>query len=336
MNNNDTIHIIIPSSEYYMPYTLTLITSILCNANPDDKLFFHIITDDISENSKNKLKILEEIKKFEISYTYPNTASIEGIPVCANPLINNLCNYKLKIASLFPKLEKVIVLEGDMIVLTSLKELWCIDNQNLPFLAVKDPWCEKIQSRFDIPKKYRYCNTGMFLANLKLWRQGEYEHKLFENVEKYKNVLMFPDQDVFNATFYKEIQYLEPKWNVYVSQNYQHKEEWEAGIANPALLHFAGPDKPWFYYNSAFAEYFWKYARISPFYEEILHRHVFVIDYSFVKNMINYSRNKIKYQKYWLISKLTFGKLRKKYKQKYKKLKEKIKQVKKLSKNIPS
>ena len=41
---------------------------------------------------------------------------------------------------------------------------------------------------------------------------------------------------------------------------------------NPKVAHYAGYQKPWHVPTCDFAEYFWKYARQTVFYEEILTR----------------------------------------------------------------
>lgn len=40
---------------------------------------------------------------------------------------------------------------------------------------------------------------------------------------------------------------------------------------NPKIIHFAGPNKPWNNPQIPMSEFFWKYAKELPFYEEILY-----------------------------------------------------------------
>ena len=42
--------------------------------------------------------------------------------------------------------------------------------------------------------------------------------------------------------------------------------------ANPKIIHYAGPDKPWNDPNTDYAGLFWKYARESKYYESIIYR----------------------------------------------------------------
>ena len=93
------------------------------------------------------------------------------------------------------------MLEVDIVVLNSLKELFEIDMENHAFVAIKDQWHEEFQELFDIPKKYRHCNTGMFMANLRLWKEMKIEEHFFTNINQYGKKLIFPGQDIFKTTF---------------------------------------------------------------------------------------------------------------------------------------
>lgn len=74
---------------------------------------------------------------------------------------------------------------------------------------------------------------------------------------------------------------------------------------------------------------------MTPFYEEILFKNLNsrnrnannAIDLTLVRETANYLKNKITYWRYRLLSKITFGKKRRKYKQKRKELKTRLKQV---------
>lgn len=272
--DKEFIHIIIPSSSYYVPYLSVLLVSILCNKNNEDNLFFHILTEDITEDDKRQINILKEYGDFSIEYIYPDPSIIVGIKKCISSYINNLCNYKLHIASLFPNLQKVIVLECDMVVLCSLKELYKLNISDTPFLAVKDELGSDLNKRFNIPTNYNYCNTGMFLANLNLWRKMNLENNFKKVILSHNEKLLFPDQDIFNIALYKDMQYLPAKWNIFANaDSYKNSDlkNTENSIKEKlsGIIHYANPNKPWLC-ETRYSEYFWIYARKSPYYEKIL------------------------------------------------------------------
>ena len=49
-------------------------------------------------------------------------------------------------------------------------------------------------------------------------------------------------------------------------------EEYTKARKNPYLIHFAGYQKPWDVVDCDFAEYFWEYAKLSPYYPMLLKR----------------------------------------------------------------
>ena len=310
--DNELIHIIIPSSSYYVPYLSVLLTSVLCNKNAEDNLFFHILTEDITDEDKKWINLLKMYGSFKIEYIYPDIRIIAGIKKCVSSYINNLCNYKLYLSTLFPDLDKVIVLEGDMIVLGSFRELYETDTTNTPFCAVKDLWCGELEKRFNLPDGYSYCNTGMFLANLDLWRsmniEDEFKKIILSNNEK----LLYPDQDIFNMAFCKCIKYLPAKWNFYGNVEYENKEEQEEIYKNcieksSGIIHYANPYKPWLS-DTKYSAYFWFYARKSPYYEKILTDYTLNNHCKKLYYAKNYYKLLLEYFKYKLLYRIFRGK----------------------------
>lgn len=269
---NNNIHIVIPSSDFFAPYTSVLITSIIKNKADDDEIFIHIISEDISKHSIKAIESIKSIGDFTLDVKYVNKILIEEIAECSTKRIGNICNYKLFISSLFP-FDRVIVLESDMIVLGSLKNLYNLDMLNCPMAAVKDPICNEYQHLFDIPPEYRYCNTGMFLANLEYWRENDCENKFLASAQKYREKLWLPDQDIFNNVFYKEIKYLPPQYNVYAAVSHHNfPDEQREADNNPIIIHWADYKKPWIYLDTKYGYKFWEYAKSCPLYETIFYR----------------------------------------------------------------
>lgn len=325
LKNVEDMHIIIPSSSRYVPYLGVLIISAIINKNADDSLYFHILSEDITEIDKKQLLNLNKFGDFKIEFLKMNPDTIKDVPVCKAFFINNLANYKLKIASIFKDLKKVLIMEVDMIIQSSLRELFDFDMKNSAFAAVKDPWCEELQPILDIPKKYRYCNTGMFLADLEAWRNRNLEQTFFENIKIYSDKLIFPDQDIFNITFFTETIYLPQKWNVYSNVPYTHKDEQEEAFKDAdsgvGIIHYASEKKPWFFVEQCnYSELWWQYARKTPFYEVILER-LCTKHSSSVQNYLEmaisevkqYKLNVLKYWKYKFFKNFVWGRMKERY-----------------------
>lgn len=326
------IDIIIPSSDKYLPYVSALMVSALENINDNYRLSFHIITEDIKPETIRKNELLSRKYDFDVEYKYIDSNSNFELPFCINKHIDSKIVYsKLIISSLFPQLERAIILEGDMIVTGDLSELWNTDLKDYCIAAAKDAWYKGRPNYETEP----YFNTGMFYANLTKWREIGFENKVAELIPTMK--LKFPDQDLFNAIFKKSVMFLDWCWNAatcvyepwFIRLNEDEKRQM---LANHKILHYIDKEKPWQGYNSRYCEYFWYYARLTPFYETLLLPKVIdptqYVERVKIKAVLNYKKNILQYWRCKLLYNLSTGKKKEHYKQKKANLREKIKMAK--------
>lgn len=324
---DNTIEIIIPSSNEYVPYTAALLASILYNTNKDYNISFHIITEDINEESVRKISILQSIRNFKIEYKYISENDVSYLPMPVTSHITSKIVYsKLKISSLFPEIDKAIILESDMIVTGDVAKLWNLEFEQNYICAVPDLWYQYRNLDINLPSDFKYyVNTGMFLANLKMWRNKNVESLFSEIIAKADFELKFPDQDIINSSFKGKIKYLPMEWNAQISMfensNFLSKDERDNIFKNAEIIHYLCALKPWLAPEYYFSDVFWRYATKTPFYEEILSRY---IDYK-IKNVSYkakkkaYKKSKLKKIYYYIKYKFSFGEAKQHYKRKYNK-----------------
>lgn len=330
----EVIDIIIPCSDKYLSFVSVLMLSAVENLDNKYRLFFHIITEDISSDSILKNNLLKKDFDFDVEYIYISDANLFHLPFCVCKHIDSKIVYaKLIISSLFPKLDKAIILEGDMIVTGDLSELWNINLENYSIAAVKDAWYKLRENYITKP----YFNTGMFYANLAKWREFDFEKKILEIIPNME--LDFPDQDIFNKLFNDSVLFLDWCWNVptcVFEQWFTALEENEKQKikANHKILHFIYKIKPWQNVTSYYNEYFWFYARKSPFYEVMLKQMICPNNYligqerDYLLDVLNYRKNVFQYLRYKFLFFVTVGNKKEHYKQKQYKIKQKIKVAK--------
>lgn len=330
------IDIIIPSSDKYLPYVSALMVSALENINDNYRLSFHILTEDIKQETIRKNELLSRNYDFDIEYKYIDSSSNFELPFCIKTHIDSKIVYaKLIISSLFPQLDRAIILEGDMIVTGDLSELWNIDISNYAIAATKDAWY-KCRPNFE---KEPYFNTGMFYAHLTKWREMEFEKKVAETIPTIE--LRFPDQDLFNAILRNSVMIIDWCWNsatcVYESWfNCLNEDEKKQMLENHKILHYIHQEKPWQSYTSRCCEYFWYYARLTPFYEKLLLPKITIptkyVEYDDLIAVLNYRKNILQYWRCKIMYMLSKGKKKEHYLRKKENLKKDIRQVKKLLK----
>ena len=271
------INIFFTVNNNYIPYLATAIASIIANINDNSFARFYIISNDIVDINKKKIDKLKNIKDFNIEYIKIDNSRFENIVKSSQAHITNETNYRFIISSLKPELDKCLFLDADLIADKDITELYNINIDDFYMGAVADqlPLTENCWAkRLDLAKNYRYVNTGVILVNLKKWREENIENKLFENVIKYANLLQFPDQDTLNITLQDKVKNISHIYNAMPVQNYLVGEEKKEAFDEPVIIHWAGYRKPWIYSDTNYSEYFWKYAHMTPFYEDIIYINV--------------------------------------------------------------
>jgi lipopolysaccharide biosynthesis glycosyltransferase len=155
------------------------------------------------------------------------------------------------------------------------------------------------------------------------------------------------DQDVLNFFCQNRVTFIDGRWNVDVntmaldvvkdapSDVY---ELYLRNLENAYIYHFAGVEKPWINPSLEFAHIFWRIARKTPFYEmmmvEIIRNNIqslpplnSTISEEMILIMMNKNAVYIQYYKYKLLSKITLGEKRRRYKEKRKYFHEKVRQI---------
>lgn len=336
---SENINIFFTINNGYSCYLATAMASILYNSKTDDKLCFFILDGGISEENKRKIALLNSIKPFEIEYIKIDSSLFSQIPGNSQAHVSNETNYRFLVSSLKRNMAKCIFIDADLIFDGDIATLWSVDVDDVYMAAVLDQagsYKKDFVKDLPLPNGYKYVNTGVTVLNLEKWRKDGIEKQLFSNSYKYASVLRFPDQDILNITCAPLVKKLPAYFNAMPVLYYHSPEDKKEAFSNPIVIHWAGSKKAWLNPSFEYADYFWKYARMTPFYEEILYKNlktspiqqiIKTVDVGIIKDVANYSKNRFNYYRCKLLSKITFGKLRKHYKKKKKILKDKIRQV---------
>lgn len=251
--NTDIMHIFFASDDKFTLPLTNAISSILRNANKTDKLFFHILDKNISQKHKRKIENLKDIKDFGIEYIEVDNNLFAECPLtkeCSHIPIQTY--YRYLIPQLRPDLDKVLYLDCDILIVSSLKSLWRID--------LKDTYCGVVEEMYEKTKSdamrlgvKSYFNAGVLLINNRKWVEEKVDIQLFENTKKlYKtNNLIWQDQDVLNKTFEDNVTWLNPKYNLqqHCHNNYTYTQYSSEDITeaqkDTVIVHYNTDAKPW-------------------------------------------------------------------------------------------
>lgn len=254
----------------YVRFCSIMLVSLFEN-NKDESFDIHIVTQDLSEEGQKTLKdIVCGQYKQRIYFYFVSTDLLNDFPIDSTSHISISTYLRLFLSSVLPSsLSKVLYLDCDIIVRSSIAAFWNIDLTGYSIGCVEDMWSDKDEnySRLGYSKDFLYFNAGVLLINLDFWRQNHLEEEFTNYIKQNAEKLLFNDQDVLNGVLHDKKLFIPFKWNMqdgfFRRRRRIRKETWDEldkELCNPAILHFTGSKKPWHYkcmhpYKSEFYVY---------------------------------------------------------------------------------
>lgn len=255
------LNIFFASNDAYAQHLAVTITSVIANANDDERLNFYILDSGISKQNQLKIKALAEIRPFEIEFV--NVEYFDNLPELLH--LSKDTYSRAKVPTLFPNLQKALYLDCDMVVRSSLVELWNVDISQYLVAASPDIMnysARQHQGVADYITQYTgsidnyYFNAGMLLMNLEKLREFDFENKFISYANEIKEQLRYGDQDILNGLLAGKVKYVDQSWN------YDQRFEMHLGI-NPRIIHYTTERKPWVYEDGIFYSEYAKYLELS-------------------------------------------------------------------------
>jgi len=314
----NSVTTVLSINNIYVPYIYVLIESIIQNANQKRPYEIFILTTNISLENKEILK--NQIKK-------DNRFSIEFINV-ANLIKDKKINlfdylsietyFRFFIFDLFSDTQKILYLDSDLIINSDIADLYDINIEGKYLAAAKDIDIAGLIKYEKHKRKYiekyigykgedEYFQAGVILFNIQEIKKKFTTEIFFKVAEKRKWKWM--DQDVLNYIFKGNVFYLNQKWNCIFNWKNLIKgkcridilklapkqlfNEYLQARKNPFIIHFAGNQKPWEYPDCDFSEYFWKYAKNSIVFNQIIKQNRKIIKRKIKKKLIKIFRTNL-------------------------------------------
>ena len=278
------MHIALCHDKYYAPYAATVIASVMEN-NKDEKIVFHIISDGIPADTKMILNEWVTSRHCKIKFYMINADDFVGFPFEKNARLHYGAYYRLFLGEVLKDIDKVLYLDCDLIVNSSLGELWNTDVFDFALAGVRDRVNDYIHvfNRLRYPMIDGYINSGVLLINLKKWREDCFFEKAQHLAKQMPLALKNHDQDIINAIYHGQIKMLDFKYNLL--EYYLYVEEWLdmdrkyypdiiKACHKPTIVHFCMPIKPWHYEcTNPFKSLYYKYRAMTPWPEvKLIHR----------------------------------------------------------------
>lgn len=256
-----------PNNDYVMP-TVVLLQSLFETA--EDKLDIYVIHSGLTGENIQKLDsfITGHGGAFHLITIDPEMFGKAHTSIH----ITKEAYYRLLAQELLPpEVERVLYLDGDLVVTKSLKGLYETSFVNEAgrecyFVVCEGPGVSRrewtVYDTLHIPREYPYFNSGVLLMNLDLLRRSFDPQRFSDFIAAHGENLKYHDQDTLNALFYDKVIYAD--WHIYNQTilHIQSAEEARQRLEKAAVIHYAGSDKPWKHdYKSWYFDLFWQFAR---------------------------------------------------------------------------
>lgn len=196
--------------ENYIPYFNVMLSSLLYS-NQGEYFNIYLLHSDVrKENLKEAERLLGNYGR--LTEIQVRDISLENAPTSSRYPYEMY--YRIFAAKYLPQnIDKIIYLDPDLIVNRLLRELYEMDIGENYFAAASHtgPVMQKInEMRLDMEEENLYINSGVLLMNLRLLRIEQRYEDVFELIEKKKNLLFLPDQDIISSLYGNRIFALDP------------------------------------------------------------------------------------------------------------------------------
>ena len=293
--NKNNVAIALSADNYYLPYISTLINSIRINSSNNNNYDIIVMHKNISAQGQNRVqRSISDANNFKLRFV--NVLSFNGkfekLFLRGHFTIETW--FRLLMPELFVNYDKILYLDSDMVTIADVAELFQTNIKDYLLAACHDADTAGLYNGYEPRKKkymdnylalsspYDYFQAGVILFNLKKFRETYTVKEMLKLAASREWQLL--DQDVLNVLAKDKVKYVDMSWNVMFDWRYIRRQDiislapkhlsdmYDRAHAHPKIIHYAGPDKPWNDPCADYADFFWRYAKESNFYEEIVLR----------------------------------------------------------------
>ncbi len=266
------IPLVFAVDDNYAPFLCVALRSIMDNASTDYYYKVYILNTGLCEDNKKRIVSIAEELSDDLSVDYVDVADrMDEIKdkTALRDYYTNTTYFRIFIPSLFPQYDKILYLDSDLVFLDDISKLYNTDLGDNIFAAIH----EEAMSEFDVLGVYseqflgvermRYFNAGLLVINAVEYRKADVE-RAFINLMTEHKFRVAQDQDYLNVVCKGRITYLDVGWNKTPIPGMAFDDK------DIKVIHYKLNFKPWRYDNVRYQEPFWKYAKETPYYNDLI------------------------------------------------------------------
>lgn len=212
------MNICLITDESYFMYTLVCIASV-CLSNTSIPLNFYVLLNNVSKQNKDILSTFK-FKNCKL-FTVDIDANKYKNLYAARHLSSSMF-IKFDIPNILNNIDKVLYLDGDILVQKSLINLYDTNLKDKFAAVVKDFGMLTIWRNNTVQtiKNNTHFYSGQMLLNLKLLRDKNVSQQLFNNKKQNPKLM---DEEIFNNVFKDNVIFIGPEYNVSYEKIISHK-----------------------------------------------------------------------------------------------------------------
>ena len=219
----------------------------------DRSLEAWVVDDGLGDSAKQRI-IHSLPASAKVHWLSPRRTDFDGLPLWGRMPVTTYD--KLTIAELLPaEVGKAIWLDCDTLVLANLAELWDLPLGESHALAVTDSLVPTVSSRFGvsgfeelgIDPASPYFNAGIMVVNTIQWRASRVAAGALDYLKRFRQRVVFWDQEALNAMLAGRWREIEPRWNWSANLDRLSNNGTPPHQENDGqrIVHFSGNLKPW-------------------------------------------------------------------------------------------
>lgn len=249
--NQKTINILVTLDKNYIPY-LNIMLSSLLYSNPDCWFDVYLLHSSLNkEDTTSTVDVLAD--RGELILLNADEVGLDEAPTTSR--YPKEIYYRIFAAKYLPDhMDRVLYLDPDLIVNGSIRQLYDLPMDEYYFAAASHtgPFLRKMNElRLDMEDESPYINSGVMLMNLKRLRDEQNYDDVFRYIERRKNFLILPDQDIISSLYGSKIYALDTYRYNMTESLYQMHAPFERDMdlnwvrKHAVIIHYCGRNKPW-------------------------------------------------------------------------------------------
>lgn len=236
------MNLVISANDKYITPAKVMLTSFMLN-NPQEMHSVYFIYNAVQEENLKELETLVNHYRARFIPILVDENSFSGFIQTERFPIN--VYFRLLIPYYLEETEdRALWMDVDLVVNKSLEVFYYQPFDGKYLIACRDVGAQDRPALFGCPDGTAYINSGVLLINAAAMRKiplSEY----YRFCSKYKDVILWPDQDILNGMFAPHIKALDNNlYNCQVTMSLKYHNLQTARETIP-VVHFVGANKPW-------------------------------------------------------------------------------------------